>query len=359
MLEWQGDFKDAREFYNGLKGDLVSSEVLVFTPKGDVKCLPVGATPLDFAYQIHSAIGNKCTGAKVNARIVPLSTQLETGDVVEIITANNAKGPSLDWLKIVKTSGAKSKIRQFFKKEMKDENIKFGRDMLEREARRKGYDYREIFSEKALIPIMEKYSFASADEVYASVGYGALTTNQVLTRLIENHEKLSPAATAPEKKTPPPPSVSRKNAGGAGVIIKGFDDLLVRFAGCCSPVPGDIITGFISRGRGICIHRSDCPNLKNAEKERLIDAHWAEVKEYKYSAGLQILANDNSGLIASVGNAVSELKINITGMSARVDKNNKAIINVTVTLNNTMELDMLMKKLKGNPMILDVFRTTT
>lgn len=355
VLEWQGDFKDSKEFYKGLKGDLVSNEVLVFTPKGDVITLPIGSTPLDFAYHIHSAIGNKCVGAKINSRMVPLSTQLEIGDVVEVITSQNAKGPSLDWIKIVKTTGAKAKIRQFFKKEMKEENIKFGKDMLEREAKRKGYDFFTLFSEKALAPIMEKYSFSSSDEIFAAVGYGALTTNQVLYRLIDIFDK---GKGNDVKKATLQPSIPKKSNNSNGVVIKGFDDLLVRFAGCCNPVPGDVITGFISRGRGVSVHRSDCPNLRNTEKERLIEAQWVENKEYKYSAGLQILANDSSGLIATIGNIVSEMKLNITGINARIDKSNKAIINVTVTLNNILEMDMLIKKLKNNQLIIDVFRTT-
>ena len=353
VSEWQGDFKDSQEFYKGLKGDLVSNEVLMFTPKGDVVSLPIGSTPLDFAYRIHSQIGNRCVGAKVNNRIVPLSTQLEVGDVVEIITSTSAKGPSLDWLKIVKTSSAKSKIRQFFKKEMKEENIKYGKELLEREAKRKGYDFYSIYSEKLLAPIMEKYSFSSPDEIFAAVGYGALTTNQVLYRLIEQYDK---SRLADVKKSLP--AAPKRHTGRAGVIIKGFDDLLVRFAGCCNPVPGDTITGFISRGRGISIHRSDCPNLRNVEKERLIEAQWTENKEQKYSAGLQILAHDSPGLIANIGGVVSEMKLNIASINARVDKTKKAIINVTVALNNVLELDMLINKLKSNPRIIDVFRTT-
>jgi GTP pyrophosphokinase len=353
VLEWQGDFKDSKEFYKGLKGDLVSNEVLVFTPKGDVVSLPIGSTTLDFAYHIHSEIGNKCVGAKVNNKMVPLSTQLEVGDMVEIITSPSSKGPSLDWLKIVKTSGAKAKIRQFFKKEMKEENIKYGKEMLEREARRKGYNFYEIFDEKALIPVMEKYSFSTADEIFAAVGYGGITTNQVLLRLIRQYDDTL-RANQPKKEE----DTSKKKVSNAtGVVIKGFDDLLIRFAGCCNPVPGDIIIGFISRGRGVSIHRNDCPNLRNVEKERLIDAQWSTNKEHKFTAGLQILAYDSSGLLATIGGLVSEMKLNITSINARVDKNNRAIINVMVALNNILELDMLINKLKSNQLIIDVYRT--
>jgi GTP pyrophosphokinase len=354
VLEWQGDFTDSKEFYKGLKGDLVSNEVLVFTPKGDVISLPIGSTPLDFAYHIHSAIGNKCVGAKINSKMVPLSTQLEVGDVVEIITSPNAKGPSLDWMKIVKTSCAKGKIRQFFKKEMKDENIKYGKDILEREAKRKGYDFYTILDEKALAPLMQKYSFESMDEVFAAVGYGALTSNQVLFKLIQRYDT---AKSEEEKKNEAPAASPKRTGSATGVVIKGFDDLLIRFAGCCNPLPGDMITGFISRGRGISIHRSDCPNLKNIEKERLIDAQWSGCKESKYSAGLQVLAHDSPGLIALVGNIAAEMKLNITSINARIDKSNKAVINVTVALNNLLELDMLITKLKSHPMIIDVYRT--
>jgi GTP pyrophosphokinase len=354
VLEWQGDFTDSKEFYKGLKGDLLSNEVLVFTPKGDVISLPIGSTPLDFAYHIHSAIGNKCVGAKINSKMVPLSTQLEVGDVVEIITSANAKGPSLDWMKIVKTSCAKGKIRQFFKKEMKDENIKYGKDILEREAKRKGYDFYTILDEKALAPLMQKYSFESMDEVFAAVGYGALTSNQVLFKLIQRYDT---AKTEEEKKNVMPSASPKRTGSATGVVIKGFDDLLIRFAGCCNPLPGDMITGFISRGRGISIHRSDCPNLKNIEKERLIDAQWSGCKESKYSAGLQVLAHDSPGLIALVGNIAAEMKLNITSINARIDKSNKAVINVTVALNNLLELDMLITKLKSHPTIIDVYRT--
>ena len=257
-LEWLRGVMDVQssensspqEFYESLKFDLYSGQVFVFTPRGDVINLPEGSNPIDFAYNLHSEIGNKCIGAKINNKMVPLETKLQTGDYVEIITSANAKGPSRDWLRIVKTSQAKSKIKAFFKKELKEENIRKGKDMLEREAKVRGYSLASLMQPKWLDVIMQRYSISSLDDLYASVGYGGFTVNQILSKLIDFYKK-EEKAHAPVK-----PNYSVKSSNTSGIIVKGHDDLLVRISRCCNPVPGDDIVGFISRGRGIAIRRA-------------------------------------------------------------------------------------------------------
>ena len=352
MLEVEGDLKDSRTFYNSIKGDLVSNEVLVFTPKGDVISLPEGATPIDFAYHIHSAVGNKCTGAKVNGRIVKLDTPLQVGDVVEIITNANSKGPSWDWLKICKSSGAKAKIRQFFKKEMAGENLKKGREMLEAEAKRKGYALSDLAQEPYLKAVYDKYSFLSFDEICAAVGYGAYSTNQILFKLIEQYERVNHIVRVEGKS----PSVKKSPTGS--VIIKGCDDLLIRFAGCCNPVPGDQIVAFVSRGRGVSVHRADCPNVKDMEPERLLPAEWAGASKEVFAVSLQLTAEDSPALLASVTTAIANLRLNLSALNARLDKKGRAIINLTVQLPDITQLETLIQKLEELKGVSEVFRTT-
>ncbi len=351
VMEWQGGLKDSKEFINSLKGDIYSSEVLVFTPKGDVISLPKDATPLDFAYRIHSAIGNKCVGAKVNSKIVPLNTTLNTGDIVEVITSANSKGPSWDWLKSVKSSSARVKIKQFFKKEMKEDNAKTGKTMLETEAKRRGYNLSNLLTEETFIRLASKMSFTSQEEMYASVGYGAVGVNQVITKLIDYYHKSKPQ-----------PEVSKfyvgKGADGNGVKVKGTSGLLVRFAGCCSPVPGDEIIGFISRGRGVTVHRADCPNLKQIEQDRLIEVQWSESAGSAYNAGIKVIGNDQTEILTIVAAAVAQLKLGIISTNGRVDaKTKQTIVDFGVRLNGKDELEALIKKLKQERKIIDVYRT--
>lgn len=353
IMEYEGE-KDSRTFYNSLKGDLISNEVLVFTPKGKVISLPEGSTPIDFAYHIHSEIGNRCVGAKLNGKMVKLDTPLQVGDVCEIITAPAGKGPSWDWLKIAKSSGAKAKIRQYFKREMKEENLKKGKEMLELEAKRKGYALSDLVTDKALKFIYEKYSFLSFDEICAAVGSGVFTTNQILYKLIEiykhDHEKILPSN---------PTVLAKKKTAEGSVLIKGYDDFLVRFAGCCNPVPGDRIIGFISRGRGICVHRADCPNMRNEDPVRLVEAEWVGSGSQIFTVSLQIEANDSPSLIANVTATIANMQLNITAFNARVDKRGKAILNVTVQIPKVESIDELTKKLLADKQITDVFRSTT
>lgn len=351
VMEWQGGLKDSKEFINSLKGDVYSSEVLVFTPKGDVISLPKDATPLDFAYRIHSAIGNKCVGAKVNSKIVPLNTVLQVGDIVEIITSANSKGPSWDWLKIVKSSSARVKIKQFFKKEMKEDNARTGKSMLEAEAKRRGYSLGELLTDETFLRLASKMSFTSQEEMFASVGYGAVGVNQVILKLIDYYRKSQPQQAANKFYV-------GKSSDGNGVKVKDTPGLLVRFAGCCNPVPGDEIIGFISRGRGVTVHRADCPNLTNIEKDRLIEVAWSENVGSAYNAGIKVIGNDQTEILTIVAGVVAQLKLGIVSTNGRVDaKTKQTIVDFGIRLNTKEDLETLIKKLKQERKITDVYRT--
>ena len=297
VMDTQRESSDSHEFLENIEGNVFTDEVYVFTPKGKVLNLPVGSTTVDFAYAIHSAVGNKCIGAKVNGKIVPLNTVLNTGDIVEILTTNSGKGPSRDWIKFVKTASARTKIRQYFKKEMKEENIKRGKDMLEREAKRRGYNLSELLSTAGLNYIMNRYTLSSIDDLYASVGFGGLTTNQIIVKLIDYFKRdlLSKNPVAEIKTT----STTGKSSSGNGVLIRGYDDFLVRLSHCCNPVPGDKIVGYVSRGRGVSVHCVDCPNVKNMEPERLIEAKWDDVISQNFLASLKIYCENKGGILAA------------------------------------------------------------
>ncbi len=352
VLDWEGGLKDSKEFMQSLKTELYSNELLVFTPKGKVISLPKDATPIDFAYAIHSEVGNRCTGARVNSKIVPLDSTLQTGDVVEILTSTNSKGPSWDWLKIVKSSSARAKIKQFFKREMKEENVKLGKSMLEAEAKHRGYALSDILTEESFAKVAEKFSFSSQDEMFASVGYGAITVNQVLFRLIDFYRKEVPKPVIYRGETP---------SDSSGVIVKGMSGLLTRFAGCCNPVPGDEIVGFVSRGRGVVIHRADCPNIKTleVEKGRILPAEWAAGGSGRFVAGIVIKAKDQGVALSVLTSVVSDMRLMITGVNSRFDKNKDAVIEANIRLNGKEDIDLLIKKIRADERIDEVFRTAT
>ena len=351
VLDWEGGVKDSKDFMSSLKTELYSNELLVFTPKGKVISLPKDATPIDFAYAIHSEIGNRCVGARVNSKMVPLNTTLQTGDVVEIVTSSNSKGPSWDWLKIVKSSSARAKIKQFFKREMKDENVKIGRSMLEAEAKHRGYNLSDILTEDSFAKISEKFSFFSQDEMFASIGYGAITVNQVLFKLIDFYRKEIP-------KQP-----VYRNAGESsdpsGVVVKGMSGPLTRFAGCCNPVPADDIVGFVTRGRGVVIHRADCPNIKELEREegRILPAEWTGANVGRFVAGIIIKAKDQGVALSVLTNVVSDMRLMITGVNSRFDKNKDAVIEANIRLNGKDDIDLLIKKIRSDERISEVYRT--
>ena len=349
-MDWQGGVKDSQEFMAALKTELHATELLVFTPLGKVVSLPLGATPVDFAYAIHSEVGNKCTGAKVNGKIVALSSTLETGDIVEIITSPNSKGPSWDWLKFVKSSQAKAKIRQYFKRAMKEENIRIGKGLLEDEAQRRGYRLSEILTDASFETVASKFSFNSMDEMYASVGYGAVGVNQVVFRLIDFYNKAVPKPVTHDYG-------DQRNS--SSVSVKGMSGLLVRFAGCCSPIPGDEIVGFISRGRGVVVHRVDCPNVKNIEKERLQPAEWMQTNDNaRYNTHIEVRAADQGVILSVVSSVAADMHLAITSVNGRIDKSRMAVVEVCLAMRKKEDVETFIKRIKGDGRIYDVYRTT-
>ena len=369
LMEWQNDLKDPSEFINTLKVDLFSDRVFVFTPRGDVVELPKGATPIDFAYSIHSQVGNKCVGARINRRMVPLATPLNTGDIVEIQTSASSKGPSRDWLNIAQTSNAKNKIRQFLKREYKDENIQKGREMLEDAAKRQGYTLSELTKNEWLDKLLRRYTLNNVDDLYAAVGFGGLATNQVLSRLCEEYRKnakpdeLPQAQHAVEAKPQEKSSHKKKKNpnAGCGVIVKGEDNMLVRLSKCCNPVPGDDIVGYITRGRGVSVHRSDCTNLKDESfsPERLIDVEWENAENETFIAEIQIVAVDRDGLLADLVNAMTKLDMPLLGVNARVGKNGLATVSLRTQITGTQQLEQIIRHFQKLPEVMEVFRVGT
>ena len=353
VMDWQGSLNDSKEFVDSLKNDLYSNELLVFTPQGKVISLPLEATPVDFAYSIHSEVGNKCTGAKVNSRIVPLNSTLHTGDVCEILTSPTAKGPSWDWLKFVKSGSARAKIRQFFKKEMKEENIKTGRAMLEAEAKRKGYSLADILTEESFQKLSNKLVFSSVNEMMASVGYGAVSVNQVIFKLIDYYKKEIP------KPVEVLSSDKLRHTPAGSVTVKGMSGLLVRFAHCCNPVPGDDIIGFVSRGRGFIVHRRDCSNLSEVDAARLQPAEWTGEVDTDFIAGIKVLATDDNGLVAFVTAEIAAMRLSMTQINGRLNKDKRAEFDIKIKLNKRSDIDLLIKRLKKDSRIIDAYRTTT
>ncbi len=352
VMEWQGDLKDSREFIDALKTELYSHELLVFTPRGKVISLPPEATPVDFAYAIHSEVGNRCTGARVNSKIVPLTTTLEVGDVVEIITSPNSKGPSRDWLKFIKSSSAKAKIRQFYKNELKEENIRVGQMKLEDEAKKKGYALSELLTSDSFKRISERFSFTEQDEMFAAVGYGSISVNQILFKLIDFYRKETPHGFELHTN-------GRKTPGG--VLVNGQSGILVHFAGCCSPVPGDEIISYTSRGRGTVIHRADCPNLRGVEKQRLLPASWqieAGAKQ-RYNANISVRATDQGAALSVLSSVVSEMRLSIAAVNGRIDKNHDAILEASISFSDITEVDHLIKKMQSDKRIYEVHRITS
>jgi len=361
ILDWQGDVRDSHDFGEMLKVDLLADEVLVFTPKGDVVSLPKGATPLDFAYRIHSAVGNRCIGAKVNHRIVPLTAQLNTGDFVEVMTSSSSRGPSRDWLNIVKTSEAKAKIRAWLKKEERDTNIIHGKDMLEREAKRLGYQLSMLNKNELVETLYKRYSVSSLEDIYAMVGFGGLSTQQVLNRLIEEYRRIHKTDDVPLIQEPKEEPVQKKvpTSSSNGVIVKGESGMLVRFAKCCTPLPGDDIIGYITRGRGVSVHRADCLSLKDegVEKDRLIEVEWErQAENTSYSAEIRVISYDRTGLLAELSVTFASQDISVTSLSAHKAKNGTYVFHITITIKSTGQLKKVINDLLRIPDIIEVTR---
>ena len=366
ILEWQQNTTDNKEFVSDVKTDLnlFNEQVYCFTPDGDVKNLPSGSTPIDFAYSIHSAVGNRMIGARVNGRQVNIDYELQNGDRVEIVTSMNSKGPSRDWLSIVKSTQAKNKINQWFKKEYREENVQKGKDALITYAKAKGINLPDLTKASYEKKVVERYHFQDWDGVLAAIGHGDLKESQVLTRLTEEYEKEHPKeitdediiAIANQEKE------KKKSKPTGGVRVKGIDDVAVRFSKCCLPVPGDEIVGFVTRGRGISIHRTDCPNLitlPDYERSRIIDAEWED--EYSegetFTAELTIYANDRKGILFDLSKVFSEANVNLTGMNTRTNKRGVATIVVSFEISSTEQLNRAMAKIKNIDSIINVERT--
>ena len=355
LMEWQNDMKDSREFMEALKINFFSDNVFVFTPKGDVKDLVKGSTPLDFAYSIHSQIGHKCVGAKVNGRIVPLNYELKTGDIVEVMTNPNSKGPSRDWLSMVKTAAARSKIRAWFKKELKEENIHKGREALEQGAKRLGYELHTLLKPEWLKGIYKKYTLNNIDDMYAAVGYGGLAASQILSRLIELYRKENHISDAVVVKQPPK---GNKSIGHDAVIVRGQPDMVVRLAKCCNPLPGDEIIGYVTRGRGVSVHRADCSNINDVDFEpaRRIEVAWGSEETAKYMVEIQINGHDTPGLLAEISQLMFSLGYSIAAINARSMKNKDYCINLKFEVAAIRDLQALMEKIRRIPSVTEVFR---
>ncbi|WP_404458763.1 RelA/SpoT family protein [Sutcliffiella horikoshii] len=352
ILEWQNDATNAEEFMESLKIDLFSDMVFVFTPKGDVIELPSGSVPIDFSYRIHSEIGNKTIGAKVNGKMVTLDYKLKTGDIIEILTSKHSYGPSQDWLKLAQTSQAKNRIRQFFKKQRREENVEKGRDLVEKEIKGMDFDLKEILNTENITRVSEKFNFMTADDMFAAVGYNGITALQVANRLTEKQRRQRDkeqqitdiTENAEKKKTAPV-----KKRKDAGVVVQGIDSLLVRLSKCCNPVPGDEIVGFITRGRGVSVHRADCANVEaEGTNDRLIDVDWeSDVKDNReYNVEIEITGYDRRGLLNEVLQAVNETKTDITAVSGRSDRNKMATIHMAIAIHNINHLHKVVERIK-------------
>lgn len=365
ILDWQGDARDPSEFGELVKVDLFADEVFIFTPKGDVISLPAGATPLDFAYRIHSAVGNRCIGAKVNGRIIPLTHPLETGDIVEVMTSSSSHGPSQDWLNIVKTSEAKAKIRAYLKRERRDENIVLGREMLEKEAKRLGYTLSTLARGDAVDVIVKRFSAQTMDDIYAMVGFGGISCAQVVNRFIDeykkNHKSEETLSQLTEivKSEEAPRKVPTSSSNG--VVVKGESGMLVRFARCCSPLPGDSIVGYITRGRGVSVHRTDCASLKDPglEKERLIEVEWEQQgSNATYEAELKMVCYDRTGMLAEISVLLASREVPIGSLTAHTIKDGLFVVNMTITIKNTQQLSQIIRDLKKMQGVMEVSRVS-
>lgn len=355
LMDWQREVNDNREFITSFKEDFITDEVFVFSPKGDVINLVTGSTPIDFAYKVHTAVGNNCVGAKVDGRIVPLSYKLKNGNIVEILTNPNSSGPSKDWLKIVKSSQARTKIKQWFKKENRSLNIVKGRDMLEKEIRRLGYTYSKILKDEWLLQIAKRLSFNSTDDMYASIGFGNVHLKQVIPKLKEYYndyydENIEDLLTDIK-------SEKSSNFNNKGVNVIGIDNVEVSFAKCCNPLPGDKIIGYITKGRGISVHTIDCSNIKSIlNGDRLIEVEWSNTKNLFYKVEIAIISLDQVGALADVAKVISESKLNLVGMNAKTGKDKTFITNIIIEIKNNEELQRLTNKIKSVKGILDVYR---
>ena len=358
-LEWQKNTENANEFLNTLKTELFEDEVYVFTPKGMIKVLPKGATPIDFAYSIHEQIGHKMVGCKINSKMMPIITPLRNGDIVEILTSDQSKGPSRDWLKFVKSSSAKTRINQWFKKAQREENIEKGKDLVEKEIKKLGMKYSDLMKQEWINLALERYKFAGVDDLFASIGFGGISVNKLIARLLDEYrkeheeedleQKIEELATAK-------PVITKTSK--TGVVVKGIDNCLVKLSKCCNPLPGDEIIGYITKGRGVSVHRTDCTNVNDLlnEENRMIDVYWVDDINGSYNVEIEILANDRTGLLKDVIKQVENAKLKIVGINSRTTKENIAIINISIDLENIDTLNKIIHSLRNIENVYEVTR---
>ena len=371
ILEWQRDMSDNHEFINLLKDDLnmFSERVYCFTPNGDVKNLPSGSTPIDFAYSIHSAVGNKMVGARVNGKMVNIDYKIQNGDRVEIITSNNSSGPSMDWLKIVQSTQAKNKINIWFKQQNKEENIVKGRELIEKYCKAKGIVLNDILKPEYMEKVRLKYSYKDWNSLVASIGHGGLKEGQIVNKLVDEYEKehkveVTDSDVLNEVNNPKTELKHRENKK-SGIIVEGMDDVAVRFSKCCSPVPGDEIVGFVTRGRGVSIHRTDCINIMNLpdiERGRLIEASWAAdegQQDGKYMTEIVIYASNRVGILTDLSKIFTERNIDVNSINSRTSKSDIATITMTFAIQGTDELNSLIAKIRTIDNIIDIERTSS
>lgn len=371
ILEWQRDMSDNHEFINLLKDDLnmFSERVYCFTPNGDVKNLPSGSTPIDFAYSIHSAVGNKMVGARVNGKMVNIDYKIQNGDRVEIITSNNSTGPSMDWLKIVKSTQAKNKINIWFKQQNKEENIIKGKELIEKYCKAKGIVLSDILKPEYMEKVRLKYSYKEWDSLVASVGHGGLKEGQIVNKLLSEYEKDHVVEVTDEDIIKEANAFqndeNRGNGSKSGIIVEGMDDVAVRFSKCCSPVPGDEIVGFVTRGRGVSIHRTDCVNIMNLpdiERGRLIEASWAADEgnqDGRYMTEIVIYVNNRIGILTDLSKIFTERNIDVNSINSRTSKSDIATISMTFAIQGTEELNSLIAKIRTIDSIIDIERTSS
>lgn len=359
-LEWQKDMQDPDEFLKTLKTELFEDEVYVFTPKGEIKTLPRDATPIDFAYTIHAEVGHKMIGCKINSKMMPIVTPLKSGDIVEIMTSDTAKGPSRDWLKIVKSSSAKTKIQQWFKKTEREDNIEKGKDILEKEIKKIGMSHSDLLKPEWIQIVLNRYNYNTIEDMYASIGFGGISQNKIITRLLEEYKKEHEEEIIEEKiQELVTEKNKRKRTSKSGVYVKGIDNCLVKFSKCCNPVPGDDIIGYITKGRGVSIHRKDCTNLRDllSEEERIIEVEWYDDKaEASYNVDIEVLANDRTGLLSDVVKEITNQKINIVGVNTRTSKDRIATIYVTLDVQGIEQLNQVVKQIRKVDSVYEVTR---
>ena len=359
-LEWQKDMQNPDEFMSTLKTELVEDSVYVFTPKGQIKTLPKGSTPIDFAYSIHADIGNKMVGAKINSKMMPIITPLHNGDIVDIMTNDNSKGPSRDWLKFVKSSSAKTKIQQWFKKNERDLNIERGKEIIARELKRIRLNSDEILTSKNIESTLQKYSFKTIDDMYAAVGFGSITATKVLSKILEEYRKTKPNTEIEEKIEELHTRHNiNENVSKTGIIVKGIDNCLVKLSKCCNPVPGDEIIGYITRGRGVTVHTKDCVNVKDLfkEEERIIDVYWAQESTNKsYNVEMTVYANDREELLGDIMRTAQQDNSKIVGVQAKSNKEKIVMVELTLEVKDIEAVNKIQRELGKIDSVYDVKR---